>query len=369
MTTEEELQGFRRTRYFARAWALLTRDRGWIKPVLVMTVALFVPIVGALGVLGYVLEWARLTAWGASAAPKQKRVRVGACIASGWRAFVVALVWSVCITFIGALIDHLPLIGGLLSLPWDIFSIFLNLLIMVAVLRATIYQKISAGFRVSTIWRMGTHDVGGLARVLGIICALAACAGVVGAMIGLSSLLSALPELMWAIGSLFSFDSYYLYSYYWGGDVLAVVLRLLSAMGPTILLLLLLAFLSVVLICMMSYTALALWVRQFDVPAWGRDEDPLPPFVDDPADSAHGMPRQSWDVPRETPAVDVVVETVDETPRPTPAPAPAPEEPSAPEPEHEPIPMPAAAPDVVAAAEGDAAAQDGPTSEEDAPTE
>ena len=45
MVGESELEGFRRDRYFARSWALLTRDRGWIKPVLLMTVSLLVPFV------------------------------------------------------------------------------------------------------------------------------------------------------------------------------------------------------------------------------------------------------------------------------------------------------------------------------------
>ena len=95
MVSEDELKGFRRDRYLARSWALLTRDRGWVKPVLLMTVAVLVPIVGLLGVLGYALEWARLTAWNVNAAPKQRGVDLGACIKSGWRGFVVMLVWGI----------------------------------------------------------------------------------------------------------------------------------------------------------------------------------------------------------------------------------------------------------------------------------
>ena len=69
--------------YYSRSWKLLSRDKGWYKPLLVMAVALFVPIVGALGVLGYELEWARLTAWGVDSSPKQKNVQVGKCIKAG----------------------------------------------------------------------------------------------------------------------------------------------------------------------------------------------------------------------------------------------------------------------------------------------
>ena len=66
--------------YYSRSWALLTRDKGWWKILLVAGIASFVPIVGPLGVFGYALEWARLTAWGVDASPKQKDVRVGECI-------------------------------------------------------------------------------------------------------------------------------------------------------------------------------------------------------------------------------------------------------------------------------------------------
>lgn len=45
------------TKYFSHSWALLTRDKGWIKPILVLAIAMFVPIVGPLAVIGYAYEW------------------------------------------------------------------------------------------------------------------------------------------------------------------------------------------------------------------------------------------------------------------------------------------------------------------------
>ena len=142
MIMDNELEGFRRDRYFARSWALLTRDRGWVKPVLVLSVALLVPVVGLLGVLGYALEWARLTAWGVNASPKQRGVDVGACIKSGWRGFVVMLVWGIVSGVVIALAEALPLIGALVSLIWVFASFVYAVVMMVASLRATIYQKI-----------------------------------------------------------------------------------------------------------------------------------------------------------------------------------------------------------------------------------
>lgn len=352
MTSEEELNGFRRDRYFARAWALLTRDRGWIKPVLVMTAAMFVPVVGVLGVLGYALEWARLTAWGVNSAPKQKKVRVGACIASGWRVFVVLFVWGFCSALIGSILEHVPFFGDILEFVWDIFEIFIGLLAMVGALRATIYQKIIAGLRVKTIWQMGTHDAGGLLRVFGIGLLGACCMTAVSFFVLVSSLTSMLPEL-----------HYYLNEWYWYGALssaafpsVQILLLVISTLGPALLVLLLLLFFLVVVMWMLCYTALGLWMRQFDVSAWGKDEDPLPPFVGDPRDEQHAGPQgpqQSYEPPRPTPAEDVVVEPVTPEPAPAPAPEPTPAPVSEPatEEEHEPILMPAAAPEVVAAAE------------------
>ena len=44
------------TNYYGRSWRLLTRDKGWIKVLLVMAIATVVPIAGPLGVLGYALS-------------------------------------------------------------------------------------------------------------------------------------------------------------------------------------------------------------------------------------------------------------------------------------------------------------------------
>ena len=107
--------GFERGRYFSRAWSLLTREKGWWKPVAVCAAADLVPVAGPLGVLGYRLEWARLVAWGADVSPKRHGVRVGSCISSGWRGFLVLLVWSLVMGVIGGVCGALPLIGGLLG--------------------------------------------------------------------------------------------------------------------------------------------------------------------------------------------------------------------------------------------------------------
>lgn len=281
MVTDNELEGFRRDRYFARSWSLLTKDKGWIKPVLLLTLAMLVPFVGWLGLLGYAAEWARLTAWGVNSAPKQKGVRVGECIASGWRIFLVLLVWGIGIAAIGWVVDAVPLLNDLLSFFWSIFCIFLGQVTTVASLRATIYQKFGAGVRLKTIWKMSSHDAGGLIRIIGMRLIGGAIVGVATFLILFTAIMSVMPQIVYVVDMFIEYD-HLMSSSMQHSLIIELVASLLSSMGPAVLVMLLFENFASVLLNLLSYTAVGLWMRQFNVPLWGRDEDPLPPFLMDP---------------------------------------------------------------------------------------
>ncbi len=121
---------------FSASWRLLTRDKGWIKPILVLTLVGMVPIVGQIAILGYGLEWARLTAWGVEAAPKQSRVDYGKIMHTGFFSGLVMLSMS----FVIAILDIIlfgtgmagaafPMLSGVSMLGTD-----LPFLVMVLVL-------------------------------------------------------------------------------------------------------------------------------------------------------------------------------------------------------------------------------------------
>lgn len=294
MVAEEELEGFRRDRYFARSWALLTRHAGWIKPVLLLTVALLVPLVGWWGVMGYALEWARLTAWGVNAAPKQRGVRVGECIASGARAFVVLLLWSVVAGIVVGLLSALPLVGGIVSAAWTVLSLFFGVVVMAAELRATIYRRIVPGLRVGTVWQMVRHDPMGLLRVFGMVAVGGALMGLVSSIVAFSALASILPTLFYYMAYLGEY-SQFMSDAALASGVVAFVFEALAAMGPVLIVLLLLDGFMGVITLLVGYTGVALWMRQFNVPAWRADEDPLPPFVSDPRDPAPDSPAGAPD--------------------------------------------------------------------------
>lgn len=290
MVYESDLEGFRKDRYFARSWALLTRDRGWIKPVLVMSVALLVPLVGYFGVNGYALEWARLTAWNINAAPKQKNVRVGECIVSGGRAFVISLVWALVFAIVMAIAGAIPLLGGLLVFLLMILNVFMGVFVSVAQLRATIYQKVGAGLRISTIKKMITHDFGGLVRIFGINLIGGALIAAVGAVVTLFVCFGLLPQLFSTINYLYYYDGF-ISSTMQAQAIVQMVFSMISSALPALILLLLASNIMSVVLSLLVCTSVGLWMRQFNVAAWGREEDPLPEPLRDPRDA---QPYDPW---------------------------------------------------------------------------
>lgn len=356
MVTQEELNGFRRDRYFSRSWALLTGQKGWIKPVLLMALALLVPIVGWLGVMGYIVEWARLTAWGDNTAPKQKDVHVGACIKSGWRIFVIDVCWTLVLGVVGALLSAVPLVGGLLALAWFVFSLVLTVALIAAEIRATIYQRMGAGFRLGIVKDMVSRDMPGVWRIVGMCFLLGAGLAIVAGVLTFGILMATLPLLIFRVGYISPLVSESMAA----AMALDAVGDFLLTSAPALIVAGFVTNILAVIVNCLVYTAVALWMRQFDVPNWGRNEDPLPDSVRDPRDSdgvCYGLPvtPAPTSTPQDAPVAPaapaapaapvppVPVPAAPVTP-PAPAPAPVPPAPAAPA-----APQPPAEPEVAPA--------------------
>ncbi len=385
--------GFERGRYFSRAWSLLTREKGWWKPVAVCAAADLVPVAGPLGVLGYKLEWARLVAWGADVSPKRHGVRVGSCISSGWRGFLVLLVWSLVMGVIGGVCDALPLIGGLLGTLWTICCLYLGMVVSVAMLRATIYQKAGAGFSWKNLVELGRRDPSGLLSILGweMLCYLV-IALVSGIVLSVTAL-GAMPRIISLASELGYYNSglspYGDLEYYVTQLAMELFFYVIAAFGPTLIVLGLVALVLRNGISMVVYAALGLWIRQFDVANWGRSEEPLPSTAfagEKVTDAAPPVaPATVADAPAEAPVrpaepaapvAEPEPAAVEPTPvavEPEPVAAPAePEEPAASEPEYAPdgSEVIGVEPIAKAASEQNEPAGEGPADEEsDAPAQ
>ncbi len=293
LTTSDEGIIMQNENYFSRSWAMLTRDKGWIKPLLVMAAASLVPVVGEFGNNGYALEWARLTAWGVDSAPKQKNVDVGKCVTSGARAFVVSLGWGficgIAVAVLNGIFSIIPgaigqLFSAMMSLALSVVMSIVSIAIMVAQLRTTIYEKIGAGYQPKRIYELISSDTRGFLRVFLIQFVSGLIIGAIITVFIIVCMLFFMPILLRLSGG------------YVDSDV--IVGMLAGMIFPLVVVCALFGYvISFVAnaVRMLVVNALGLWMRQFDVPNWGRSEDPLPTTPGTQANVA-----QQWQQPMQT---------------------------------------------------------------------
>ena len=255
--------------YWSRSWELLTRDEGWIKPVLVLAAARFVPIVGPFGADGYALEWARLTSWGVDSSPKQKGVDISACIRSGAKAFVVSLGYVLAIFLMRYLVGAIlgSVLGSLASLA---LSLALSVLVVVAELRATIYQTIGAGYQVDRIFDMVKRDYKGLLRIMGLVMAMAFTLGII---ISIAASIVIATSMGGAFVELARLETY---GYVDEWRVINTFMTALATAMPIVCVFLFGVSILHTVTSLITTTAVGLWMRQFDVTNWGESSDPLP---------------------------------------------------------------------------------------------
>lgn len=308
---------------FTTSWKMLTRDKGWIKPILVLTLVGRVPILGQIAVLGYGLEWARLTAWGIDAAPKQRGVDYGKVLTTGGIAFLVNLSMSVIVAILGSMIFGTTFgiasifgpIGSLFSnvvsltavaggaafsLIAAVVNIFMSTFILAACMRSTIYDGFTAGWRVDRLFQMIMKDPGGFfhayaVKLIGDI--------VVGAYSAIVSLFGTL----FLLGGVAGMMAYGYSTSHYRYDLAAHIINSLVAMGPglvMVIVLLVIAALFVggvitVAMQLVSINAMGQWFCRFDVNRWGTSSAPLPDGVPArPQSSVYGdgsIPQQPSD--------------------------------------------------------------------------
>lgn len=275
---DQELGGFRRDRYFVRALRLTTKEKGWWKTPILLMLACFVPLVGPLGVSGYILEWMRSIAWGNNTGLQGNKVGIAQSIASGWRAFVIDFVYLVAYGLVVFIAFLIPVLNGSLVPLLIVLGFPLVYFVGIAQLRATIYQKIGAGFAIKPIVQMMKHDFLGLGRIF--------CLSVV-----INYVVSIISSIFMA-GSLFSFMVALMEEGFLPGRTMTVstALRMLATASsmtvPSFILNTIIAGAVGVALNLIVNAALGLWMRQFNLPAWGQSKDPLPPFIYDPRDEA-----------------------------------------------------------------------------------
>ena len=283
---------------FISSWKMLTRDKGWIKPLLVLTLVSWIPILGQIAVLGYGLEWARLTAWGVDSAPKQRGVQYGKVLTTGGIAFLVALTMSIVLAlanvilfggaYVGAAfpllsgmtLSGLGLGGGLLFggvsvaaiLLMMVVNVFFGTFISAAMMRATVYDSFSAGWRVDRLFQMVVRDLGGFFHTYAV--------SLIGSVIsGFASAAVAFAGAFVAGTSVFFLtyhgpaDNYY-------SDLGSILMHIGAFPILVFVILAIAAFFAVqvvgVAMQLVSINAMGQWFCRYDVNRWGVSAAPLP---------------------------------------------------------------------------------------------
>lgn len=281
---------------FTTSWKMLTRDKGWIKPILILTLVGWIPILGQIAILGYGLEWARLTAWGVDAAPKQRGVAYGKVLATGGIAFLVMLTMGLVTGIVDTIlfgrwysITSLPFgssifADSVITLAGDVTSVLgiavlaVNLLmgafITAAMLRATLYDSFGAGWRVDRLFQMVVRDPGGFFHAY----AVSLIGGIVNSVYAMVvTLAGGLAAFGGAMGVALSMGI--------ASDT--IIERLLYGAGPGLVILLVVVALAAafagsaisITMQLVSINAMGQWFCRFRVDLWGVSSAPLPDGV------------------------------------------------------------------------------------------
>lgn len=283
------------TGYFNAAWHDVKNSPGWFGKVLTLALVGMIPVFGWIVVAGYLYGWARDIAWGVRA-PLPPRVfgnEDGQLYSRGFFIVVIGfvcmfLVFALCFfgsivtgmgfgfsgvahhRFGGALAFPLGAMVGIVALVFAVVQLALffaaTFFQWVGAMRASIYGRLSAGLQLGRVWAMIRHDFGGLLRIFGMNLLLAIAASLV--MSVLAMLLVLAMALMFFATGISA-----------GGSGAATVGMAMVVAGASLLLLLAICYAAMVLGMfaeMLVVRALGYWMRQFDVPHWRGQDDPMP---------------------------------------------------------------------------------------------
>ena len=271
--------------YFKAAWNDIKQSEGWLGKMFLLGLLSLIPIFGQVVLFGYAYGWLRDIAWGVET-PLPPRIfgnEDGQLYRRGLIVFVINTVFcliapgvveGVFSVMAGRGLDTVSgavfggtghaLSGNISGLFSLLILVIASLFYLVAAARASIYGRLGPGFQLSRLWAMMRHDTKGLVRVVCVGVALTVC---MGAIFGVFSLgMGVVVAALTALGV-------------WGGggmaSALAVMLFALAAMLACLVALVVLSAASA-FITIMTVRAMGYWVRQFDVPAWRGQDDPMP---------------------------------------------------------------------------------------------
>lgn len=282
--------------YFKTAWNDIKNSEGWFGKILLLALIAFIPVFGAIVVAGYLYGWARDIAWGIHG-PMPQRIfgnEDGKLYSRGFFVLVIGfvlallpwvieLVWMFVTGFsslmFGGVFDSryfgggMFMFSGLLSLAFMVLAIaaaFVAMLFQwVGSMRMSVYGRLSAGFQFGKMWAMIRHDFAGLMRIFAMTVLLAIILSVVLYAVFFAGIFFAVFIGIAVTGGNVQAD-------YLDGNVLGLILAFGGIAVVGMLVVSYVAVAAAIWIEALTVRALGYWTRQFDVPAWRGQDDPMP---------------------------------------------------------------------------------------------
>lgn len=284
-------------KYYRTSMNDIRSSEGWFGKICLLGLISFIPVFGQMTIYGYAYEWAHKAAWGLNdPMPKKIYGRPGSkMLRWGWFAIVIAFVFAIIPTIISSIGNTMSNAGAattaytmygsravnpgnpalmgfgyIISLVGAVLTIVAYLFSWVGTIRMTIYDRLGTGLQFGTVWKMAKKDFGGLMRILGMAIIWWAIVSVIVSIVVIIMVMvvGAATILPLAAASQSSMAS-----------ESAIISALVSAAAialPFMIILCYFTFVVSALIQLLVSRAVGYWVRQFDVPAWGPKDEPLP---------------------------------------------------------------------------------------------
>ncbi len=288
-------------KYYRTSMDDIKSSEGWFKKMLLLGLIYLIPIFGQIVVSGYAYEWAHKAAWGVKT-PMPKKIfgrPNSKMFRWGWFALVISFVMMLIpnvVSSIGGFIGGLTGganaasmynygsyyssiqstalassgITGIFSLIAFVLMLAAVFFIWVGTMRMTMYDRLGPGFQFNKVWKMMTHDFGGLMRVF----AMSILFSFIGAIIFV--VVFAIVVMVFGFGAFLTAGSSYQNGSMDESQIALLVLALIGSLLPLILIISYVYSVYTVFVEMLTTRAVGYWTRQFDVANWGKDTDQLP---------------------------------------------------------------------------------------------
>ncbi len=296
--------------YFKTAWGDIKNSPGWFGKLCLLALLNFIPIFGQIVMFGYLYGWAREIAWGTHE-PLPTRIFAnedGKLYRRGWfilvLVFVVAVVpsivmsigsnmqgvgfWGVAANSHAAASSIMAGIGFLIYLVGLVGAFFLSILAWIGSMRISIYDRLSAGFQIGKLWKMFRHDTGGIMRIFGMNLLVGLIIGII-----LSILYTIVIFLIIFAGIAGLAASGYnvnAIQHMSDAQAAAMVLQFIAGAGVVgffgFIILAFVTYVAQAFVMLLVARAMGYWTRQFDVPRWRGQDDPMPFETAPPAAAA-----------------------------------------------------------------------------------